>query len=97
VQELPIEQQMRVAAGASILLMMHGAALGFWPFLPRRAVAIHVVPHPDSNSAQFWGHRMVSVWWGWREAEGGHELVGGEGSFWGGGGPSAGGTMVLCA
>ncbi|GAB4823198.1 hypothetical protein N2152v2_010244 [Parachlorella kessleri] len=56
---LPIEQQMQVVASASILLMMHGAALGFWPFLPRKAVAIHVVPHPDSDPVQAWGHRMA--------------------------------------
>ena len=50
---------MQVVATASILVMMHGAALGFWPFLPRKAVAIHVVPHPGSDHVQAWGSRLV--------------------------------------
>lgn len=34
-QGLPVEEQFRLVNSASIVLMMHGAALGLWPFLPR--------------------------------------------------------------
>lgn len=62
---------------ASILLQMHGAALGLWPFLPRKAVAIHVVPYPYGDNVQKWGRRMVRV--GGRVGQlGGYMLVEGQ-------------------
>ena len=45
-QDLSLREQAQLWSGASIVLHVHGATLGNYAFLPRGAVAVHIVTRP---------------------------------------------------
>ncbi|EFN58009.1 hypothetical protein CHLNCDRAFT_57085 [Chlorella variabilis] len=55
-EDVPFPDQLRIISGVSILVMVHGSAIALWPFLPPKAVAIHI--SPDIESA----HSLQRVW-----------------------------------
>ena len=72
-QDVPFPDQLRIISGVSILVMVHGSAIALWPFLPPKAVAIHISPDIESAHSlqRVWAEAYVSASVGRAEGGGG--------------------------
>ena len=61
-QDVPFPDQLRIMGSVSILVMVHGSAIALWPFLPPKAVAIHISPDAESTDSlqRVWAEAYVS-------------------------------------
>ncbi|EFN52264.1 expressed protein [Chlorella variabilis] len=63
-EDVPFPDQLRIMGSVSILVMVHGSAIALWPFLPPKAVAIHISPDAESTDSlqRVWAEAYVRYW-----------------------------------